>query len=180
MKTLLSLFLALTIIAPSAVASVRVFNSSGTQLGTFTDLQLGNGLSVNQVSGKAKVSQSSGDGTVGVAGFLQVQSSVSGSLTAAQCGSTITNDVTGGNAPVYTLPAITPAILGCRYSFIVGTTTGSAFLTVTPDATHKILTVNSTAGHSVSASTQGNSLEIEAIAPGWAPTSAPNGTWFAN
>lgn len=181
MKTLVAvLALTLALFAQTSFASVRVFNSSGTQIGIYTDVQLGNGLSVSQVSGKAKVVQASGDGTVAVGGFLRPQISVSGSLTAAQCGDTVTNDSTGGNAPVYSLPAISSAILGCRYTFIVGTTTGSAFLTVTPDATHKILVLGSAVGHSVSASIQGASVTLEAIAPGWALVGKEASTWFAN
>lgn len=181
MKNLIAILaLTLAFLSSGAFAGERVFNSSGTQIGIFADMKFANGLAVNQVGGKAQVSLASGDGTAAMAGFLKPQISVSGNLTAAQCGSTITNDVTGGNAPVYTLPTISPAILGCRFTFIVGTSSGSAFLTVTPDLTHKVLTINSNAGRSVSASVQGNALEIEAIAPGWAPTGAVNGTWFAN
>ncbi len=174
-------FLALTLflIAPHATASVRVWNSGGTQLGSYTDLQLGNGLSVNQVSGKAKVAVVPGDGTQTDGGFLAVVSSTSGSLTQAQCGSTITNSLTQGPAPVYNLPTLAPALYGCKFTFIVGYAAASG-LAISPDASSKILVLNSTAGHSISNSVVGDSVTIEAIAPGWAPVGAPEGSWTAN
>lgn len=175
------LALALTLFTLPAHASVRVFDSSATQLGIYTDVQAGNGLAVAQVGGKAKFSVTAGDGTQKYDyGFLRNQITVSGSLTAAKCGSTITNDSTGGNVPLYSLPTLAPAIYGCRFTFIVNTTSGSAFLTVTPDVSSKILLVSAGTGHSVSASTQGNSVTLEAISAGWAPVGGANGTWFAN
>lgn len=174
------LVLALTIFSIPAHASMRVFDSSGTQLGIYTDLQLGNGLAVAQVAGKAKASLTPGDGTQKFYGFLRNQITASGSLTAAKCGSTITNDSTGGNLPVYSLPTLSSAIYGCRFTFIVNTASGSAFLTVTPDASAKVFVASAASGHSVSASTQGNSVTLEAISAGWAPVGAVNGSWFAN
>lgn len=175
------LILALTIFTTSAHASVRVYNSGGSQIGIFTDIQAGNGLQVNQVSGKAKLAFTPGDGTQAMSGFLKTQTSVSGSLTAAQCGSTITSDSTGGITDTFTLPQIASSIYGCRYTFIVGTNSpGLKRLFIAPNAADPILVISGTAGHTISDDVIGNSIVIEAIAPGWAPVGKEQGTWHGN
>lgn len=186
MKNLISL-LVLALLTTTADASVRVFNSTGSQVGIFSDLQLGNGLAVNQVSGKAKVTVTSGDGTQSVAGLLHQQTSVSGDLAVSQCGATITNDGIFGsaNGPIdlFNLPAISTATLGCRFTFVTGVTAGNNAgaqpneIRVVPKTADKILLLTSAAGHRISNDVLGDSVTLEATQPGWAPVGKEQGTW---
>lgn len=180
MKQLIS-FLIITlalITAPTTFASMRVFNSSGTQIGTFTDLKLANGLSVSQVSGKAQVALTAGSGTTALAGFLQAQTSTSGDLTASQCGYTITSDnAVGAAADLFNLPAISSSTLGCRYSFIVGVDQPGSGLKINPQNADKILLLANSAGDAVSADAAGESVVLEATQPGWAPVGSEKGSW---
>jgi hypothetical protein len=165
------------LLAPPSLASVRVFNSSGTQLGTYTDLKFSNGLSTNQVSGKAQIALTPGDGTTALSGFLQTQTAVSGDLLASQCGSTVTAD----NSELYNLPTISASTLGCRFTFIHGASSasgGTKRLTVNPQNANQILLLTNSAGDAVTADVVGNSLVLEAIAPGWAPVGSEKGSWF--
>ncbi len=178
MKNLVKVLIITVATVPAiAFASVRVFNSSGSQVGIFTDLKLANGLAVSQVSGKAQASLTAGDGTTAMAGFLQSQYSVSGDLAAAQCGKTVTNDGDGGvSADRYNLPTLSSSILGCRYSFIVMKTAPG--MQIKPAAGNQILILTNTAGDMVSQdSTLGASLTLEATTRGWDPVGKEQGTW---
>lgn len=164
MKKLLSvLIVTLALLAAPTYASMRVFNGSGTQLGTFTDLKLAGGLTVSQVSGKAQVA------TTGY-GYLQTQTAVSGDLSASDCGKTITSD----GSELYNLPALSSSTLGCRFTFIVGV---ALPLTVNPNGTNRIHLLTNAAGDAIEADAIGESVVLEAIAPGWAPVGAEKGTW---
>ena len=166
MKNLISaLIVTLALIAaPSTFASMRVFNEAGTQLGTFTDLKLAAGLSVSQVSGKAQVAATG-------YGFNQTQrSTVSGDLTAAQCGQTVTSD----GSEIYNLPTISSTTLGCRFTFIVGV---ALPLTVNPNGTNRIHLLTNAAGDAIEADAIGESVVLELLAPGWAPVGAEKGSW---
>lgn len=154
------LALSLVFLPVMASASVRVFNTSGTELGNFNDVKTGNGLTVTKTAGKALVS------------LFSTQSSVSGDLSATKCGMTITSDATDD----YNLPAITSSILGCRFTFIVGGAAGKV-LRVNPADANQILLLTNAAGDSVTADNAGESLTLEAIQPGWAPVGAEKGTW---
>lgn len=173
--SILTLTLAL-FIAPAAHASVRVFNSSGTQIGTFTDLKLYTGLSVSQVSGKAQIALTNGDGTTAIGGFLQSQYATSGDLSVAQCGKTVTSDLSMSNVATFNLPTISSSTLGCRITFIVGTSNGYR-MAVNPQNADKILSLTNSAGDSVTGDDLGDSITLEAIAPGWAPVGTAYGTW---
>lgn len=178
MKKLLSvLVLTLALFAaPLTHASVRVYNSSGTNIGTYSDLKLSNGLSVSQVSGKAQVALTSGDGSTALAGFLQGQYSTSGDLTVASCGKTVTSDNSMGTTALFNLPAIASAMLGCRITFAVGTSNGYR-MNVNPNGTNRIFGLTNAAGDSVTADDLGDTLTLEAIAPGWVPAGTAYGTW---
>lgn len=188
MKTLiLALLFVSALISTSSHASVRVFNSTGTQLGIFSDLKLGNGLAVNQVSGKAQVSVTGGDGTQAVAGILHSQSSISGDLAVTQCGASITSDgikgSTNGPIDLFNLPAISTATLGCRFTFVTGVdglSNGGSIpneIRVVPKTADKILLLTSAAGHRISNDVLGDSVTLEATQPGWAPVGKEQGTW---
>lgn len=184
MKHLVSI-LALTLalfMAPTTFASVRVYNSAGTLLGTYSDLKLANGLAVSQVSGKAQISSTSGDGSTTLFGFRQQQSATSGDLSVADCGKTFTSDglVGSANGPIdlFNLPTISASTLGCRFTFIVGVpSTGNQQLQVNPQTANQILLLASAAGDAISADAPGESVTLEAIAPGWAPVGKEQGTW---
>lgn len=164
-QVILTMILAL-FLAPSTFASVRVFNSSGTQIGTYSDLKISTGLNVSQVSGKASV-------VLTDYGFNRTQTAVSGDLTASDCGKTITAD----DSELYNLPAISSSTLGCRFTFIHGVSNSrTRRLTVNPQDADKILDLTNAAGDSVTQDTIGKSLVLEAIAPGWAPVQV-YGTW---
>lgn len=171
----LYLALALYLLTFNAHASVRVFNSSGTNLGNYTDEKFANGLAVSQVSGKAQVSLTSGDGTTALDGFLRGQTAVSGDLAVSQCGKTITSDAAIADGPdLYNLPLIAPASLGCRMTFVVGTSVG---LIVNPQTANKILLLTNAFGDAISADAVGESVVLESINSGWAPINAVQGTW---
>jgi hypothetical protein len=159
MKQLIAAFLTLALLPALSHASMRVFNSSGTQLGTFTDLKLAGGLNVAQVSGKAQVSSNG-------YGYLLTQSAVSGDLTASDCGKTYTAD----DSELFNLPALSSTTLGCRYTFIHGVSAAvTKRLNINPDSANKILGLTNAAGDAVTNDTIGNSLTLEAIGSGWAP-----------
>lgn len=163
-----TMILALALLPVAAFASVRVYNNSATQIGTFSSVQAGNGLYVSQVSGRAKISMTGG---------LLSQTAVSGSLAASQCGTTITSDaVVGAAGDIYTLPAISSSTLGCRYTFVVGTTNAQG-LKVDPNGTDQILLLTNAGGDSITADAVGESVVLEAIQPGWAPVGKEQGTW---
>lgn len=180
MITALTIMLAL--LPAISQASVRVYNSSGSLIGTYTDLKLANGLAVSQVSGKAQVSLTAGDGTTALGGFLQNSTSVSGDLAASQCGYTISSDNVVGNAggviDAFKLPAISSALVGCRFTFIVGVPGASnQQLQVNPQDADRILLLTNSAGDAVSADNLGESLMLQAMPAGWAPIGAVQGTW---
>jgi hypothetical protein len=168
MKQLISaLVITLALLPELSHASMRVFNNSGTQLGTFTDLKLSSGLSVAQVSGKAQVSLSA-------AGFNLTQTSVSGDLTTSECGQSMTAD----DSELYNLPAITSSVLGCRYTFIHGVSAAvTKRLTINPNNADKILVLANSAGDSITTDTIGHSVVLEAIPAGWAPVGKEQGTF---
>lgn len=175
-KLILTMMIAL-IAAQNADASVRVYNSSGTNIGTYTDLKMANGLSVSQVSGKAQVALAAGSGTTALSGFLSSQTSTSGDLVAADCGKTVSSDaIVGAAGDIFNLPAISSALLGCRFTFIAGTTHPSG-INVNPNTADKILILGSAAGDAITADAIGESIVLEAISPGWAPVGKEQGTW---
>lgn len=180
MKHLISLlFLTLALFSTPALASMRVFNSSGTQIGIPTDIKFANGLSASIVSGKAQIAQTPGDGTTAMAGFLHAQYSTSGDLTAAKCGYTVSNDNTGGSSALYNLPAISASLLGCRMTFIVGTSpAGSKRLWINPTGNDRILLLTNAGGDAISGDQTGQSVVLEATQPGWAPVGKEQGTWY--
>lgn len=171
--SLLAVFLTLS---TPAAASVRGYNSSGTLLGTYTDIQAGNGISASQVSGKYKFAVTSGDGTTALAGFLQSLYSTSGDLSVAQCGKTVTSDNSMGTTALFNLPTITSSNVGCRITFVVGTNNGYR-MNINPADANKILSLTNSAGDAVTADDLGDSLTLQAIAPGWIPVGTAYGTW---
>lgn len=114
----------------------------------------------------------SGDGGDQLVGFLNNQvAATATTLTAAQCGSTIIN---ASGAVEVELPEAS-TVLGCRYTFIVGSANA---LTIDPDAADQILLLTNAAGDSLAADAAGESVTLEAIsASQWAPVGAEKGTW---
>ena len=89
----------------------------------------------------------------------------------------MTSDAAVGAAgDIFNLPAISASTLGCRFTFIVGTTNASG-LNVNPQNADKILLLTDSAGDSISADAVGESVVLEAIQPGWAPVGKEQGTW---
>lgn len=174
--------LILALIPMITLAAVRVHNSAGTALGVYSDVKFGNGLAVSQVAGKAQASVTSGDGTTTLAGFRNPSYSVSGDLTVAQCGNTISNDgavgSTNGPIDLFNLPTISSSVVGCRYTFVVGMpSSGGQQLQVNPQTANTILLLTNAAGDAISADAPGESVTLEAILPGWVPVGAVQGTW---
>jgi hypothetical protein len=176
MKNIVAVIIFLT--SSIAFASVKVFNSSNTQLAITSNLKCGASMSCSVSSGKLLMDSSgvftsdiSGDGGDQLYGFLQNQvTATATTLTAAQCGSTIKN----AGAIEIELPEAS-TVLGCRFTFIVGN--ASAF-TVDPDAADQIVLLTDAAGDSLIADAIGESVTIEAIsASAWAPVGAEKGTW---
>jgi len=108
-----------------------------TSLKLFNQIQCSTGLSCSRSFGKFVMTSAgspsyttltvsgasilsgavTGDGGDALSGFLMAQvASITGSLTLAQCGSTIVSD----SADVIVLPEASTA-LGCRYTFVCGT-----------------------------------------------------------
>ncbi len=166
-------------LASNAHASMRIYNSSGTNLGNFTDMKLSTGLSVSQVSGKAQVSVGAGTGATTLYGFLQNRISTTGSrtLTYAECGSTVTND----GIVTYTLPSISGDAIqkGCRFTFIVGNGVSDVtYMKVKPTAGEQILLLTNKQGDAISADANGESVIVESLMNlFWAPVAKEQGTW---
>ena len=186
-------FLIAVVMSITAHASVRAFNSSGLDLGIFTDVMCSANLSCSQSSGKLLIDMPSssslsltggisGDGGDSIVGFKQNQiTSTTTTLTIAQCGSTIVNN----SADVVTLPEASTA-LGCRFTFVVA---NASNLDINPfDATDLILpfadyagagaTISPSAGDAIRGATVGMSIVLEAVgADAWAVISGAQGTW---
>lgn len=169
-------------LASSAHASVRVYNPSGTLIGTYTDLKFATSMSVSQVSGKAQVSAGPGGGTATHYGFLQNRiSGTSGSTTAltyAQCGSTITNDFSA----TYTLPSISgdSTGVGCRYTFIVNglDSVAGGQITIRPTSGEQIVLLTDKQGDAITADATGESVVLESFSNlKWAPVGKEQGTF---
>lgn len=182
-NVLMALTIILALVPALSMASVRVFNSSGTNLGTYTDIKCSTGINCAQVSGKAQFTLGTvdmvGDGANQLYGFLQNRISTSGTrtLTFAECGSTVSNDA----SVVYTLPSISGDATenGCRFSFIVGNGVAvTTYLHVKPTAGEQILLLTNKVGDIISADANGESVTLESSNGGvWAPVGGAQGTW---
>lgn len=159
------LFTLAVLLCLPAVSSVRIFDSSDTELGNFVDVKCSSNLSCAHVSGKLVVDIDNVDGV------LQTQvAATATTITAAQCGSTFINS----GVIEMELPEAS-TVLGCRLTFIVG---AAAALTIDPDAADQILLLTDAAGDSLVADAAGESLVLEAIsATQWAPVGAEKGIW---
>lgn len=156
------LALALLFMATPALASVRAFNSSGSNLGVFSDVKCQGSLSCSQVSGKLSI------GTTG--GVTPVTAASATTITASQCGGTFVSAA----AIEMELPEAS-AVIGCTLTFVVGAV---ANFTIDPDAADVILLAASSAGDSLIADAIGESIVLRAIsATQWAVVGAPYGTW---
>lgn len=157
-KTLLLLALVTSV---GALASVRWFDVDGQELGTVSEAKCGAGVTCSVVSGKV---------SIGV-GLHSQTTGASVTATAAKCGGTyISSGIT-----TITLPEAS-TVLGCRYTFIVGTANN---LVIDPaDGTDQIVLLTDAAGDSLTADAVGESIVLEAIAAdSWAPVGKEQGTW---
>jgi hypothetical protein len=132
----------------------------------------GNALTFsNDTSGSAVVKmQLSTAGAL--SGYKQAQvAATATTITSAQCGSTFIN---ASGAVEMELPEAS-TVLGCRLTFIVGSTNA---LTIDPDAADQILLLTNAAGDAIAADAAGESVVLEAIsATQWAPVGAEKGSW---
>lgn len=121
-KNLLVVF-GLLFSASALAAGLKFFNSSGLDLGHYSDVQCGTSVTCAQSSGKLNISvvggaftgALTGDGGDAIVGFLNnTVTATTTSATIAQCGSTF---ISGAGAVVVTLPEASTAI-GCRYTFL--------------------------------------------------------------
>lgn len=124
-----------------------------------------------------------GDGGDQLYGFLQDQvASTTVAITAAQCGKTFVSN----SADVMALPEAS-TVLGCRYTFVCGTTDD---FDINPDdadiigpvsttnGTTGVVTLANSAGDAVRCTDIGGSLTLEAIAADrWAQVGGGNGIW---
>lgn len=104
-------------------------------------------------------------------GGLETQTSFSSTttLTVANCGTTYTNSSTAQ----INLPEASTGN-GCRITFVTGT---GMLITINPDDADQILIETNAAGDSITNTTEGNSIILEAISDStWAPLSSI-GTW---
>ncbi len=177
MKRTILIFLVAAFANFDAHASIKAFNNSGVDLGHFADMKCSNNLTCTQEAGKLLVSPSSanaGPGSGALYGYLNNRiTSVSPSLTAAQCGSTVINTVSSS----VTLPEAS-SVLGCEYSFFVFAPADNAPMVLTPASGDKILTLASAAGDRVTNSVSGSSLTLQAIGiDQWGVLGKEQGTW---
>jgi hypothetical protein len=139
-------------------------------------------LTLSTAGAMTSVVSITGAGTGSLSGYLQAQvASTTAALTAAQCGSTIVSN----SADVQVLPEAS-TVLGCRYTFICGTTDD---YDINPDDADIIGPVNSvdggtgaaitpSAGDAIRCTDVGSSLTLEAIAADrWAAVGVGNGAW---
>ena len=166
------LLLAVLLLSLQAQGSVRFITQAGLDLGSYTKLQCGTGLTCSQTAGKVLVTNG-----------LQTQvASTTVTLTAAQCGSTIVSD----SADVVTLPEAS-TVKGCRFTFVCAV---SGNMDVNPfDGTDTILNFNyaaststatlaPSAGDAVRCGAAGASLVLEAVGnDAWAAIGTATGTW---
>ena len=156
------LALAVLALAGQAQASIRAFNSSGANLGVFSDVKCQGSLSCSQVSGKLSIGSTGGVGTVTAASAT--------TITASQCGGTFVS----AGAIEMELPEAS-AVIGCTLTFVVGAV---ANFTLDPDAADVIVLATNAAGDSLIADAVGESIVLRAIsASQWAVVAAPYGTW---
>lgn len=153
------------LLALPAFAGFRGYNASTVNLGTFNELKCSTGLTCTRVGTKFNIVSTGG------LGVLQSQvTATATTLTSAQCGSTVIN----AGAIEVELPEAS-AVLGCRYTFIVGNATA---FTIDPDAGDQIALITNTAGDAMVADAVGESIVLEAISASiWAPVGAQQGTW---
>lgn len=170
-----------------ASASVQVYDSSGKLLGSQNAIKCAPGLACSVVNGQAQVSVAGplsvtgsiiGDGTGYLKGFSHSRLSISGDLSAANCGSSMSSD--GTAIFNYNLPAAS-SVPGCRYTFMVGAKSGlNGQIIIRPKVnTDKILIATASAGHAISDDAIGASVTVEALSSNqWSLIGSPEGTWI--
>jgi hypothetical protein len=153
--------------ASSSAMAIQVFNTAGAEVGQFSKVKCGTNVTCTQVTGRLNIAVAST-----TPGVLQNRiTTVSPTLTAAQCGSTVINTA----ASTAVLPEAS-TVLGCRFTFIVGNV--SNFGINPADATDIIVLLTNAAGDSIIADAIGESVVLEAIGiDTWAPVGAVQGTW---
>lgn len=159
MKTVLSFLLALFLITPAHAVEVRSY--AGSVLGHSNKVQCGGSNACAVEGGVLKLKSG-------------VQNQVTGTtttLTDSQCGATIVCD----GADVLTLPLISSANNGCRFTFVVGEV---ANCDVNPNDANAIKLLTDAAGDAIRADAIGESVVLEAVGTSyWVPVGSEKGTW---
>lgn len=150
------------------VNAINVGTSDG--LGTAVGLTIGTGWD----TGISVASPVTGSGLTTVSnmvGFTRAIQTQQTTLTAAMCGSIVTNS----GAVVSQLPEAS-TVLGCSFTFITG---NASNFDVNPfDGTDQISLLTNAAGDAVRNATVGNALCLVAVSnDAWHQCSAPVGTW---
>ena len=160
-KTMRSILIVLAMIfAVNSEAGVRFFNTAGSELGAYSEVKCGTGVTCSQVSGKLNIASTP-------YGPLQTQVPVTATtITLAQCGSTF---IGANSSTAINLPEASAA-LGCRLTFITGSTGSN--MDVNPDDADQILIQTNAAGDAIRNGVAGDTIVLEAIsASKWAPVS---------
>lgn len=168
MKLILSLALLLPF---TAEASVKFLNNDGVEVGTYNEVKCGDNVECSQSAGKLLLELEQNP-----TGLLQTRKVISGELSIADCGSTISNTAEA----FYFLPDVSgESAVGCRLTFIVGHASNLRIKPATNEEIIQLLT--NAAGDDLQADAVGESVVLEAIAGGlnpiWAPVGAEKGTW---
>ena len=142
-----SIFVLLALIlTTTANAGIQAYNTAGTELGIYSRVKCGTGMTCTQVSGRLNIASTS-------YGTLKTQvAATATTITAAQCGSVFINS---GSVAI-NLPEAS-AVLGCQLTFITG---NASNFDVNPDDADQILIETNAAGDSMRNATLGNSITI--------------------
>lgn len=155
--------LAILFISPITAFSAIQGSNDGTNLGQFHKLDCSTGITCTKSGGKLTMIQATELVEVGVSAGDTV-------ATVAQCGATF---ISTGKSCV-DLPEASTAD-GCKYTFILNSATE---FTIAPDAADQILLLTDSAGDSIKADAQGESIVLQAVdGTNWAPVAAEKGTW---
>jgi len=174
----LFLFLVFTLFSLSSLAGFEGLND-GSSLKIFNRINCDEGITCTRASkGTLTIAAGvagdlDGEGSQTITGYLNYQNTLTTeSLTAADCMTSHIKSIAG--TVEIELPEAS-TVLGCRYTFVTGTSEG--IFVVDPDDADQILVETNAVGDSITNGTAGNTIMLEAISATHWVSIGTVGTW---